>query len=79
MNLNLSIHEHTQMKVSWRLPENATCIRFYYIRWYMKNCDIEKRKANDGQIIGTSNIHKLLANFIRIHNLFRFVIFRILF
>lgn len=41
------------MKLSWALPQNATCIQFYLIHWSIKKCQKPKPEVVPEREIGT--------------------------
>ncbi|XP_037826441.1 receptor-type tyrosine-protein phosphatase eta isoform X1 [Lucilia sericata] len=40
-NVTLSIvpYENAQMKVTWGPLTHTTCVRYYYLKWFIKDCD----------------------------------------
>lgn len=50
-NVTLSIvpYENAQMKVTWGQLTHTTCVRYYYLKWFIKDCN-----ATDVEIFNTN-------------------------
>lgn len=69
LKINFTKIENTQVKLSWALPENATCIEFYHIRWFIRRCQNPEPEVDPESQIEETNIATLTESQIKETNI----------